>query len=1213
MPAIKSPKKLIEVALPLDAINIAAAREKSIRHGHPSTLHLWWARRPLAAARAVIFAQMVNDPGYQQGGGFRYGVNKEKAQAERERLFKIIEDLVQWENTNNEEVLERARAEIRRSWREVCELNKSHPQAAELFNPDKLPAFHDPFAGGGALPLEAQRLGLESYASDLNPVAVTINKAMIEIPPRFAGRAPVGPHVGAGLVPAQARATTRVAPTEGNLFEDDWSGAKGLAEDVRRYGSWMRAEAEKRIGHLYPQVEITADMVKARPDLKPLLGQKLTVIAWLWARTVKSPNPAFSHVEVPLASTFVLSSKAGKEAYVQPVVEGDGYRFTVKVGTPPEEAKGGTTAGKRAAFICLLSKSPIDYNHIRAEGKAGRMGQRLMAIVAEGARGRIYLPPTDEQIAMAQSARPEWSPEMDLPNNPRDFKTPNYGLTKFGDLFTPRQLLALTTFSDLVSEAIEKCRQDYLGARASRPHSSIHEAGKMPALPAMLPGWHSRGYLPHFEGGEIPQSITFRLHDSLPQSLLEQWREEWSAGVPPACGQDGRAPSQTERRRRIDAALDAAYGACWLRDPNIAQVVEQALCHFDGQRYRLHSWCIMPNHVHVLMTPLHDYSLSSILHTWKSFTAKEANKHLRREGAFWQAEYFDRVIRNDEHFNKVVEYIENNPVKAGLCVCAQDWKFGSGARPSWPQAGETPALPDEISLDAGGRGALAYAQAVGVYLAFAISKVANIGSSIASWMNDRGAFRETFARQAIPMVWDFAESNPFADAGGSLGSAIDKGAMTVRDFPKTGAGQAEQADAQTQRLSYRKLISTDPPYYDNIGYADLSDFFYVWLRRSLKSIYPSLFATLAVPKAEELVATPYRHGGKEQAEKFFLDGMTQALHNLAQHAHSAFPVTIYYAFKQSETKNESGTSSTGWETFLEAVLKAGFSLSGTWPVRTEGAGRMIASGTNALASSIVLVCRQRAADAPTISRREFLRELNATLPEALAEMTGSAGVSPASGQDGRAPHSPVAPVDLSQAIIGPGMAIFSQYAAVLEADGSPMRVKTALQLINRYLAEDDFDPDTQFCLHWFEQQGWATGKYGEADVLARAKGTSVGGLQISGVVDSSKGELRLLKWAEMSRDWSPESDARLPIWEALHQLIRALNQDGESAAGSLLARMPARAEPIRALAYRLYTLCERKGWAEEARAYNELVTAWSAIERAAGEAGVVGVQAQLDI
>ena len=435
---VKSPKKLIEVALPLDDINREAAREKSIRHGHPSTLHLWWARRPLAAARAVLFAQMVNDPGYQQGGGFKYGMNKEEAAKLREELFDIIRDLVKWENTNNEAVLERARAEIRRSWREVCELNKDHPQAAELFDPDKLPAFHDPFAGGGAIPLEAQRLGLEAWASDLNPVAVMINKAMIEIPPKFAGRAPVGP------IPEDDKQ---------KKLGNDWPGATGLAEDVRRYGHWMREQAEKRIGLLYPKVKITPKMVAERPDLKPYEGQELTVIAWLWVRTVKSPNPAFSHVDVPLASSFVLSSKKGKEAWVEPIVEGDSYRFDVRVGKPQAEAKNGTKLGRGANFRCLLSGSPIEPKYIKAEGKAGRMGARLMAIVAEGNRSRIYLAPNEEHEEIAKKAKPEWKPETPIAPDPRALWTPPYGLETYGDLFTPRQLVALSTFSDLVQEA----------------------------------------------------------------------------------------------------------------------------------------------------------------------------------------------------------------------------------------------------------------------------------------------------------------------------------------------------------------------------------------------------------------------------------------------------------------------------------------------------------------------------------------------------------------------------------------------------------------------------------------------------------------------------------------------------------------------------------------------------------------------------------------
>ncbi len=768
---VKTPKKLIEVALPLDAINVAAAREKSIRHGHPSTLHLWWARRPLAAARAVLFGQLVNDPSWKWELEHPEEIppNNLKASwaASRKRLFAILEDLVKWENTTNEEVLEKARAEIRKSWRETCDINKDHPQAAELFNPEKLPAFHDPFAGGGAIPLEAQRLGLEAHASDLNPVAVLINKAMIEIPPKFAGKPPVNRSWREKRDDEQAMTL--------------WHGAQGLADDVRYYGQWMRDEAEKRIGHLYPPVEITPEMARERPDLKPLVGRKLTVIAWLWARTVKSPNPAFRQVDVPLASTFILSSKDGKEAYVQPVIEDGNYRFTVKIGQPPEAAKNGTTAGKRAAFRCLMSDVPISYDYIREEGKSARIGARLMAIVAEGDRSRVYLDPVSAHETAARKCKPDWAPDNALPMNPRDFKTPNYGLMTFGDLFTHRQLVALTTFSDLVSEARERLRTD--------------------------------------------------------------------------------------------------------------------------------------------------------------------------------------------------------AVAAGL-------------------------IDDEKPLRDGGTGATAYAEAVGVYLAFAVSKVADRGSSICTWFTERDSTRNTFARQSIPMTWDYAELNTLLGGTGSFVGAAEWTAESIEGVAAghgSKFGEGSQIEATTQAVSVGKIISTDPPYYDNIGYADLSDFFYAWLRRALRTVYPDLFATLAVPKAEELVATPYRHGSKEKAEAFFLDGMTQAMHRLAGQAHPAFPVTIYYAFKQSESETALGTASTGWETFLDAVLKAGFALTGTWPMRTELSNRMIGSGANALASSIILVCRPRSVVASTISRRAFLRELNQVLPEALDEMTKGAG------ED----RSPVAPVDLS--------------------------------------------------------------------------------------------------------------------------------------------------------------------------------------------------------
>jgi len=450
-------KKLIEVAIPLEAINAASAREKSIRHGHPSTLHLWWARRPLAAARAVIFCQMVDDPSAVP----EEFPTDEAQEHERLRLFALISELVTWENTTNEQVLERARAEIRRSWRRACVDNADHPEAAELFNPEKLPGFHDPFAGGGALPLEAQRLGLEAYASDLNPVAVLINKAMIEIPPKFAGLPPVNPE------------------SRRKLDVQTWKGAQGLADDVRYYGQWMRDEAEKRIGHLYPKVEVTAEMAKDRPDLNPYVGQKLTVIAWLWARTVKSPNPAFSEVEVPLASTFMLSTKAGKEAYVVPVVEDGGYRFTVKVGRPSdaEAAKNGTKLSRGANFQCLMSTTPIEGDYIKAEGTAGRMGVRLMAIVAEGNRGRVYVAPTPEMEAIALTAVPTWKPETPLPDDPRNFWTPAYGLTTYGDLFTPRQLVALNTFSELVQEARVRVKADALAAGRGDDEVSLSEGG----------------------------------------------------------------------------------------------------------------------------------------------------------------------------------------------------------------------------------------------------------------------------------------------------------------------------------------------------------------------------------------------------------------------------------------------------------------------------------------------------------------------------------------------------------------------------------------------------------------------------------------------------------------------------------------------------------------------------------------------------------------
>ena len=941
-------KKLIEVALPLDAINKAAAHEKMPGIGpHPRGLHLWWARRPLAAARAVIFAQMVDDPSAHPDI-----FKTEKAQEnERQRLFRIIEDLVKWENTNNETVLQQARDEIWQSWRYTCAENADQPLAKELFDRYKLPGFHDPFAGGGALPLEAQRLGLESYASDLNPVAVLINKAMIEIPPKFIGKQPVNPD--AQLQQAQ--------------MDKNWEGSNGLAEDVRYYGRWIRDEAEKRIGHLYPKAEVTAVMAQKRPDLKKYVGKKLNVISWLWARTVKSPNPAFIKVDVPLISTYMLSSKVGKEVYVEPVVEGDSYYFTVKTGKPKdtESAKNGTKLA-RANFACLISGTPISGDYIKAEGKAGRIGVRLMAIVAEGERQRVYLAPTADHEEAALRAKPTWRPEGEIAKRMTGGNCTPYGLTSWGDLFTDRQLLALTTLSNLAQEARDQVKHD--------------------------------------------------------------------------------------------------------------------------------------------------------------------------------------------------------AIKAGL-----------------PDDGKT--------LEKNGTGATAYADALGVYLAFAVDRCCDFSNSCTRWVPGNQKVMNLFGKQAIAMSWDFPEAAILNETVGGFVPAAQFIAECIGKLSNLGQGKAVQQDAMTSEITVGKVVSTDPPYYDNIGYADLSDFFYVWLRRSLKNVFPDLFATLTVPKDEELVATAYRHGGKEKAEIFFLNGMTQAMHRLADQAHPAFPVTIYYAFKQAESDGDDGTTNTGWDTFLAAIIEAGFAITGTWPMRSEQEFRMIGMGTNALASSIVLVCRQRSSAAPTATRREFVAALKAELPKALAHL-----------QAGN-----IAPVDLAQAAIGPGMAVYTRYAKVLDAEGKQISVRAALALINQTLdealaeQEGDFDSDSRWALAWFEQIGFNDGEFGVANVLAQAKNTGMDGLVEAKIIVSGKGKVRLLRPVELPTNWDPKTDTRLTTWEIVHQLIRVLEAHGESAAAVLVAKLGSQAETARELCYRLYTLCERKKRANEAMAYNGLVQSWPELTRLANE------------
>lgn len=957
---IKIPKKLIEVALPLDAINSSAAEDKGnpFLKGHPRSLHQYWARRPLLAARAIIFAQMVNDPGYERNLG--RGVNKEQADKERKRLFKIIEELIKWENLNNEKLLQEARSEIEKSWQETCSLNKGNSQLKTLFHKDKLPKFNDPFSGGGSIPVEALRLGLETIASDLNPVAVTINKAMIEILPRFSNM----PSVNQRKDKLQLK------------LESNWIGNQGFAEDVRKYGAWIREELDARLANICPPISITEKHADERPDLKNLIGESLNIITWIWTKTVKSPNPKYSHVDVPLVSSFVLQSKGDKHFFIEPRIEKNNYSFHVKTGAESDikkAAKG--TKVSRGSFACLMSGTPISSDHIRSEAMAGRLGVKLMAIVAErntGA-GRVYLSPTSKQEEIAKDVNPRWRPEIEFFKEALGFRVGNYGMSKWSDLYTNRQLEVLYTLTELVKE-----------------------------------------------------------------------------------------------------------------------------------------------------------------------------------------------------------------VKSIIKVDAESAGF----------------VNDNIPLNKDGKGSLAYAEAISVFLAFAVDKFADYNNKLCTWNPTNQNIGHLFTKQTIPMAWDFPEASPVY-GGLSFDSICIGISKSIELLPTSGLGIAVQKDAaESSVLTENAVISTDPPYYDNIGYADLSDFFYVWLRLCLKDVYPEVFTGIETPKISELVATPARHGGSGNAESFFLNGMSSVMKRLSKEAHPTFPITIYYAFKQQETSNQE-TSSTGWVTFLEAVIKSGFRITGTWPLRTEREARSRGQNSNALASSILLVCRKREAETVVISRRNFIRELNETLPNSLADMIESNE------------QSPVAPVDLSQAIIGPGMALFSKYTSVIEADGNPMSVKTALQLINRFLAEDDFDHDTQFCMNWFEVNGWVEGRFGEADVLARAKGTSVEGLRDGGVAKSYAGKFSLLKWQDLDENWNPETDNRTSHWEMLHHLIRAYNKNGESSAGEILSRIHSKSETIRALAYRLYTVCERKKYADDAANYNNLILAWEAIEMTAQSVGVKDTQISL--
>jgi putative DNA methylase len=924
-------KKLIEVALPLEAINKGSKpeTENPFLKGHPRSIHNWWARTPLSVCRAILFAQIVDDPSTS--------LPAEQASIEREKLLDIVRRLATWEAITDENLLNEAREIIKKS----CG--------------GKMPQFWDMFGGRASIPLEAQRLGLEVTSSDLNPVAVIIEKALLDIPARFADQ------------PAVNQEARKELGHSGS-----WNGSEGLALDIRHYGKLLLVEGERIIGNLFPKVRLPVEQG----------GNEVNVNAYLWARRVKCANPACGAM-MPLVSSFVLCSKAGKKAWIIPIVDkvNKAVRFEIRTGNgiPPEPPK----IGRGAQFRCLVCEQPADEQHIKTEGLAGRIDVQLLAIVAEGNRSRIYIAPTAEQEEIAISAQPENVPTESLSDDPRNIWCVGYGLDTFDKLFTPRQLIALTTFSDLIGSIREFARRD---------------------------------------------------------------------------------------------ALDAGLSG------------------------------------------------------------------------------------------------------------------------------------DETPLHEGGRGALAYADAIATFLAFSVSRLSDYLNSLCTWNPTNENIRNLFQRQAIPMVWDFAEANPIYGKL-TIEATAEWVASALATLPASKLpARVLQIDGTRADVEFTSppIISTDPPYYDNISYADLSDFFYIWLRRSLRKIYPLVFSTLLTPKRPELIASPYRfEGSNELAREHFRSGFEQTFSSLKSIAHPEFPMTIYYAFKQEEDDDMDGNerASTGWETMLDGLISTGFQVTGTLPVRTTKKARSVARGTNALASAVVLVARQRSADAPLATRREFNSTLHREIPAALHSMM----------------QASIAPVDFAQAAIGPGMAVFSRYAKVLEADGTPMSVRTALQIINQaldaYLAAQDneMDRDTRFCLAWFEQFSMNEGLFGDADVLARAKNTSVPGLVDAGVVHSRGGKVRLLKRDEYNGNWDPVDDSRVTVWECTQHLIQRLNNGGEEAAARLVNRLGGgRSEEARALSYRLFSLCERKKWADEALAYNALVVSWPAIQDKASQLSTMpSVQGEL--
>ena len=943
---LKIRKKLIEIAIPLEVINAESSRDKKLRLGHPSTFHLWWARRPLPAARAVIFCQTVDDPSSLP----EIFPTKELQDKERYRLFDLIKNLVKWENISNKNILNAANLEIQKSWERCCEDNKNHKNFQEIFKSKDLPAFHDPFAGGGTLPLEAQRLGIESNASDLNPVAKIINQGMIEIPSLFANKLPVNP----------------ISQEEKLGFLNTFTGSRGIAEDIVFYGKWINNQAKNYAEKEYKNIKITEQLVNKNTDLKPLLGLELKPIAYLWARTVKSPNPAFSDIKVPLLATYFLCNKKGKETYIVPEIENNNYSFLIKNGVPSNKSaiQNGTKIG-RGLFSCIMSGDPISKDYLFQEAKSGKIGHKLIAIIVESKQGRVYIPAIKSEELRAFSTTANWKPDVEFFKEALGFRIGNYGMQQWSDVFTNRQLFTLEKFSSLVELAQEKIIND-----------------------------------------------------------------------------------------------------CQKLDFSNNQNIEQ------------------------------------------------------------------KEIKN-------------------------------------------------------------YANSLSIYLALAVSRLANRMSSLCIWNRGRETIEQLFSMQIIKMTWDYAEVNPFSNSTGNFLGQIDYLSKALSNSCSGAvSGRSFQADAANQTISKNKIISTDPPYYDNIGYADLSDYFYVWLRKSLNFLNLPSLSTINTPKVNELVATHARHGSRVKAEEFFLKGMTQALKNISLQAHPTYPITIFYAFKQSESDKKGGFRSTGWETFLEALLNSNLQIMGTWPLKTEDTTALKAKRNN-LASCLVLVCRKKINNNSFTTRKLFKKELKNKLPDLIRYLDSSN----------------IAPADFGQAILGPGMSIFSKYKGIYNQNDSLMSVSEAINEINltldEYFSNDDneLDIQTRFAITFYENYGYSERPFGDAESIAKARNVSVEGIVKAGILKAFSGKVNLIRREDLPDEWDPTTDNILCVWEATQYLIKRLEMEGEYSASSLLKLLktiPGRSNlssSCRALAYRLYDFCEKSNKAEEAYSYNSLIIAWQELER----------------